>query len=460
MDLWVLAAAAATEAAYVAKYCWHKWLFKEGLSESVHVHGQSQILGDSVIDSASASGGGEEHLAPKEMKKTGHRMEELTESSGELVSDFVVTGKAVYYFHDRLKKSRYLGIKSNGYSYKALDSTENCFLAQVLLYREHARVEEDVDGSCASSASASASPCVLTMRPLLVNNGRQVIGFASVDFKEVWLESEERELEKKCGLKEKASRLRRRRQRQRRCSSSTTWVSGRPFHSQGCSQYGMLLFLIGITIGIMYTIIAHKREVDKLNESLKQTQKLVQDLHKEEVEMKDSLNLKELSNLGFEFQVTDQTVDDDAEAMSKIEAELLAELELLELNVNTYSLSRTPDIVELDPDFVADVVEEDLRLDKVNWEPAGSSSDSGHEEAVCPRALSLRLHEVTESRLGARIMELETALGASQKRVHSMDFEHIDTTKLMKRLTGRLQQMRKLNTKLQEECAVQTRMLT
>ncbi|KAI5352822.1 hypothetical protein L3X38_005714 [Prunus dulcis] len=372
MDLWVLAAAAATEAAYVAKYCWHKWLFKEGLSESVHVHGQSQILGDSVIDSASASGGGEEHLAPKEMKKTGHKMEELTESSG-------------------------------------------------VLYREHARVEEDVDGSCASSASAS--PCVLTMRPLLVNNGRQVIGFASVDFNEVWLESEERELEKKCGLKEKA---RRRWQRQRRCSSSTTWVSGRPFHSQG-SKYGMLLFLIGITIGIMYTIIAHKREVDKLNESRKQTQKLVQDLHKEEeeVEMKDSLNLKELSNLGFEFQGTDQTVDDDAEAMSKIESELLAELELLELNVNTYSLSRTPDIVELDPDFVAGVVEEDLRLDKVNWEPAGSSSDSDHEEAMCPRELSLRLHEVIESRLEARIMELETALGASQKRVHSMDFEHV-----------------------------------
>lgn len=111
----------------------------------------------------------------------------------------------------------------------------------------------------------------------------------------------------------------------------------------------MLLFLIGITIGIIYTIIAHKREVDKLNESLKQTQKLVQDLHKEEeeVEMKDSLNLKELSNLGFEFQGTDQTVDDDAEAMSKIEAELLAELELLELNVKAYSLSRTPDIVEV-----------------------------------------------------------------------------------------------------------------
>ncbi|VVA24118.1 PREDICTED: LOC8068123 isoform [Prunus dulcis] len=425
MDLWVLAAAAATEAAYVAKYCWHKWLFKEGLSESVHVHGQSQILGDSVIDSASASGGGEEHLAPKEMKKTGHKMEELTESSGELVSDFVVTGKAVYYFHDRLKKSRYLGIKYNGHSYKALDSTENCFLAQVLLYREHARVEEDVDGSCASSASAS--PCVLTMRPLLVNNGRQVIGFASVDFNEVWLESEERELEKKCGLKEKARRRwQRQRQRQRRCSSSTTWVSGRPFHSQG-SKYGMLLFLIGITIGIMYTIIAHKREVDKLNESRKQTQKLVQDLHKEEeeVEMKDSLNLKELSNLGFEFQGTDQTVDDDAEAMSKIESELLAELELLELNVNTYSLSRTPDIVELDPDFVAGVVEEDLRLDKVNWEPAGSSSDSDHEEAMCPRELSLRLHEVIESRLEARIMELETALGASQKRGHSMDFEHV-----------------------------------
>lgn len=140
---------------------------------------------------------------------------------------------------------------------------------------------------------------------------------------------------------------------------------------------GMLLFCLGISIGVMSTILASKREVDELNDLLKQTQNLVQDLH-EELEMRDSVTMKELANEACIFreincpnikesmdtfpcqaptgsstgQVEDEsTLLDDKKAhvqeeseklelMSKIEAELEAELERLELNINTSSPER------------------------------------------------------------------------------------------------------------------------
>lgn len=132
----------------------------------------------------------------------------------------------------------------------------------------------------------------------------------------------------------------------------------------------MLLFFLGVTVGMVYTTIASKREMDKLNEKLKQTQNLVQDLN-EELEMKDSLMVKELDNDGSECQGTyehsivdgistafspERKLDkvtlcgskepDDikayySEERSKIEAELEAELELLELNIKKSSLQRT-----------------------------------------------------------------------------------------------------------------------
>lgn len=139
----------------------------------------------------------------------------------------------------------------------------------------------------------------------------------------------------------------------------------------------MLLFCLGISIGVISTILASKREVDELNDLLKQTQNLVQDLH-EELEMRDSVTMKELANEACIFQdincpnikesmdsfpcqsptgsstgqVEDEsTLLDDKKAngqeeseklelMSKIEAELEAELERLELNINTSSPER------------------------------------------------------------------------------------------------------------------------
>lgn len=93
--------------------------------------------------------------------------------------------------------------------------------------------------------------------------------------------------------------------------------------------------------------------------------------------------------------------------------------------------------MQLELDFREDIVQEDLRLDGVNWEH-GRLPDSDHDRsrtplnhtreasnAVSPWELSFRLHEVIESRLKARIMDLETELKNGQKKVHFTELENL-----------------------------------
>lgn len=143
------------------------------------------------------------------------------------------------------------------------------------------------------------------------------------------------------------------------------------------SQDGIIIFCLGIYFGIISSFITNKSEVDCLKEKLKQTQNFVQDLQ-DELEMKDSMIVKELANESYKSQDTcensydrtlteaspelsidsstkyvgkklyDHEVEESSESMSKIEAELEAELERLELNMNASSLDRKfSDLVEV-----------------------------------------------------------------------------------------------------------------
>lgn len=126
------------------------------------------------------------------------------------------------------------------------------------------------------------------------------------------------------------------------------------------------------------SIMANKREIDKLRELLKQNENLVQDLQ-EELEMKDSMTVKELQNENYgsldtldhssydkelnEFspekhvdnspridskESYHQKVEQSSESMSKIEAELEAELERLGLDMNASSLEgKLSELVEV-----------------------------------------------------------------------------------------------------------------
>lgn len=124
--------------------------------------------------------------------------------------------------------------------------------------------------------------------------------------------------------------------------------------------------------------MANKREIVKLRELLKQNENLVQDLQ-EELEMKDSMTVKELQNENYgsldtldhssydkelnEFspekhvdnspridskESYHQKVEQSLESMSKIEAELEAELERLGLDMNASSLEgKLSELVEV-----------------------------------------------------------------------------------------------------------------
>ncbi|KAK4763732.1 hypothetical protein SAY87_013170 [Trapa incisa] len=102
------------------------------------------------------------------------------------------------------------------------------------------------------------------------------------------------------------------------------------------------LFFLGLTIGMMTSIVTSSNQVDSLNEKLKQAKNLVKDLQ-EELEMKDMLTVKEIEETPKEESSSSCCDQEEArpedteksEAMSKIEAELEAELERLELNMKT-----------------------------------------------------------------------------------------------------------------------------
>ncbi|KAG5049593.1 hypothetical protein JHK85_010696 [Glycine max] len=350
---------------------------------------------------------------------------------------------------------------------RPLSSLESCFMAQ--LYKEHAETEEYVFSSLSSLSTAT--------RSFLVSNGSQIINRANNNLFSTSIESKEYKLQKEVGqvkdenvfgvpslpkiisvndTKEKFNAVI---VRSRRSSSSDNVSSGKLIHTQQFDK--TFLFSLGISFGMITSIMANKREIVKLRELLKQNENLVQDLQ-EELEMKDSMTVKELQNENYGSQDTcdhssydkelnefspekhvdnspridskesyHQKVEQSSECMSKIEAELEAELERLGLDMNASSLEgKLSELVELDPEFVADFAQGELRVDMVSGkdsvypksnEDAGDATPLPVNYAVLPHELSLRLHEVIQSQLEQRMKELEIALENSQRKVRLLE---------------------------------------
>lgn len=91
--------------------------------------------------------------------------------------------------------------------------------------------------------------------------------------------------------------------------------------------------------------------------------------------------------------------------------------------------------MQLDPDFVADFAQGELRAEVVRGQAVDQTKSNQDESstspthhsgnyAVSPRELSLRLHEVIQSKLEERIDELEAALQNSQRKIQIMESEH------------------------------------
>ncbi|GAB4845396.1 hypothetical protein Ancab_038803 [Ancistrocladus abbreviatus] len=373
----------------------------------------------------------------------------------------------------RRGRSSFTSRRSHLQFLKPLNSLESCLMAQV--YKERTEMEEYV-------LTPLPSPCTPTLRSLYVTDGRQIISKSSDEsFGDQFTDGRDRmqnggrpeannEPSGVPHLPNMASAQRSLIQKVKKgntqigkLSYSNNLSKEVQFLPQGTSN-GAVLFCLGISIGIITSIIANKMEVEKLRDLLKQTENLVQDLQ-EEIEMKDSLTVQELVDVKdlsqdahdcsppHNNQIVFSTKLDSKDAikyaneesethnaaeklksMTTIEAELEAELERLEMNMKEPTLhGRLPDVFELDGDFVAEAVQGDLRAEMVRRKAGAdlisdgdsSSTATPHSAkyAVSPHELSLRLHQVIQSRLEERILELEAALEKSQKRVHHLESE-------------------------------------
>ncbi|KAL1160664.1 hypothetical protein V6Z11_A07G080000 [Gossypium hirsutum] len=516
MDSWFVAVAAAAAAAYFAKY-WqnlttdrngfpkvssvdsgigkaltgkdlvHKFAMIRKLREDVSDRKISDVYGLNVASAAeidSASGfnsekiGSSGSLSPGLLTNENLRENQCgKELSADCGSDSAKASIArVDSFNEPMHKRCSLKAKySHGHSLKPLSSLDSCLMAQ--LHMQHVKMEEYV-------LSFLPSPTTPILRPLLITDGSRIINRASGGFSIGSNGTGDSKLHNlatfeknryvhavpplpKIDSSDLPEKLK---------FKSGNECDGRPsipckintekqFHAQWGRHDRAVLFCLGISIGIICSYIGNGREVEKLRGLLKQTENLVQDLQ-EELEMKDSLTVKELANENYESQEacdnsfpdramnsssleqnTDnltrfdgkeshhQKVEESPESMSKIEAELEAELERLGLNMNVLNLEqRLPDLGEIDPDFVADFAEGELRSDMVtgqahgqsmsNENRSGTSTTHSGNYAVSPRELTLRLHEVIRSRLEERVQELETALENSHRKVKLMESEH------------------------------------
>lgn len=203
--------------------------------------------------------------------------------------------------------------------------------------------------------------------------------------------------------------------------------------SQGGLVERLLMFSSGVQIGIISSSLSSKKDVDSLKGTLKRMENLVQDLQ-DELDMKEGLTVKELPNemSGEQNDNIIKAHTADSEPMSKIEAELEAELVRLEFNITSNHLEEQPfDLSEIDQEFIGDIVQGELKIDMIRRDIADYSSESDHgrdsrhsspdytrdaKYPVSPRDLSIRLHKVIQRRLEDRIKELETALAQSRKQ--------------------------------------------
>lgn len=364
------------------------------------------------------------------------------------------------------KKSNLRSRRKIGHLIYPLNSLESCLMAQ--LYKEHGEVEDYI-------FSSNSSPWTPTARPFVVTDGSKIISransnslnaprgaghhkpqdnFSSMNtvFGVPQLPSVgSMELLRKDKVKDHYGRF-----------SDSIGMNNETHSSLQGSSHRMLLFCLGISVGIVSSFWKNRKEMDKLNELLRQSENLVQDLH-EELEMKDSLTVKELAIEDCESQDTHndssnngslrapslkgnldklstnydedcQSPKTEEESRSKIEAELEAELERLELSMNSSKLEgKLAELDELDPDFVTDLAKGELRTEFFNRQAGGqpyadqdgSGTSTPHpvNYAVSPRELSLRLHEVLQSQLEERVKELEMALQNSDRKVRYMEAE-------------------------------------
>ncbi|KAF3501003.1 hypothetical protein F2Q69_00045269 [Brassica cretica] len=283
------------------------------------------------------------------------------------------------------------------------------------------------------------SPCVAVSRPLVVTDGTKLIGKNNGDSLSQRAQS--------CGIpqlrKLEASGLYVKRRVEKTSRTSDNGIvekTSRTSDNGIGSKDAALLLCVGISIGIMSSFVANQTEVNKVKAELKETENLVKD-SEDGLETKDSLTENDDLHYG-------EKTAGHSESIGEIEAELVAELERLQINMNSSNIETQPsDVFELEPDSEVEFAQGELRdddqverqrFDETEFnqeEPCGGNftPESGNY-TVSPRELSLRLHKVINSRCEERIKELEIALQESQRKVEQLVMEAGEKKKSYSRL--------------------------
>ncbi|XP_039056251.1 uncharacterized protein LOC120199124 [Hibiscus syriacus] len=214
-----------------------------------------------------------------------------------------------------MRKRSFLKTKhAYGRVLKPLSSLDSCLMAQI--HMQHLKMEEYV-------LSSVLSPATPILRPLLITDGSRVINRVSGDFSIGSNKIEDNKLHNqdafekngcvyavsplpKFGSPDLPEKLKCKsgNERDGRPNISYKIASEKQFHSHWGRYDRVVQFCHGISIGIICSYIGNRREVEKLRGLLKQAENLVQDFQ-EELEMKDSLTVKELVNENYELQETD-----------------------------------------------------------------------------------------------------------------------------------------------------------
>ncbi|XP_057791851.1 uncharacterized protein LOC131008813 isoform X2 [Salvia miltiorrhiza] len=374
------------------------------------------------------------------------------------------SGEIGFSYSSRRKRSRLKSRRFDSEFIKPQTSLESCLMAQ--LYEEHNESEE-------YALHPLGKP---RLRPFLVTDGSKIISTAPHESftvpigtaggkSRLWKDGYSKVNSTVCGIPalpyiepvefEKKAKTREKLKHGFERTDSSKASHGDHDNAQGTSDRA-LLFYLGLTMGIVSSFLANKREVENMKSLLKQNENLVQDLQ-EELEMKDSLTVKELAADDYESKdvhndcCTGDTVHPSLEekfdeeschekaeekSLYEIEAELEAELQRLESSMNSSSLEgKLCNLTALDPDLVPDFHEDKSRsrsfaADINNQFHADSNGSRSSTPRSCPypvspRELSLRLHQVIQSRLEERIKELEMALQNSQRKMKYMESEHV-----------------------------------
>ncbi|XP_065851490.1 protein POLARALIZATION DURING ASYMMETRIC DIVISION AND REDISTRIBUTION-like [Euphorbia lathyris] len=204
-------------------------------------------------------------------------------------------------------------------------------------------------------------------------------------------------------------------------------------------------FNLGIGCCLVYLLAASKNELHKMIEMRMQMESLLRDelLKKDELNMRSEPNnifantqgspsLPESSTVTIcdqsckcETPEREECLEEEEEGMDRLQAELEAELELLQHHLDSEKLLKPPEQVSIKVD---DEIENTTSSISQGLSNGGEVIDPPYQEeesvnGVPPHVLERKLHELLESRQQEQIRELESALECLKHKLHEKELE-------------------------------------